>query len=140
MESDGAPRLPLFASRKNRGLVLADIGFGIRNIESPYSRLIPFFINLNRIQFDRKYTAVDRIQQLGFPPRNVRHIVLTHLDFDRAGGKRGFPKSDGARKAVPDGGRATPLPLHRAGALPRATVGGFKIFLATHHTTSNGDE
>lgn len=38
----------------DRGLVLIDTGFGLRDIESPYSRLSPFFIHFNRIQFDRK--------------------------------------------------------------------------------------
>ena len=77
----------------NRGLVLVDTGFGTRDIQSPYSHLSPFFIHFNGIQFDRKYTAVDRIQQLGFSPRDVRHIVLTHLDFDRAGGLEDFPEA-----------------------------------------------
>lgn len=77
----------------NRGLVLVDTGFGTRDIQSPYSRLSPFFIHFNGIQFDRKYTAVDRIQQLGFSPRDVRHIVLTHLDFDHAGGLEDFPEA-----------------------------------------------
>jgi glyoxylase-like metal-dependent hydrolase (beta-lactamase superfamily II) len=77
----------------NRGLVLVDTGFGMRDIQSPYSRLSPFFINFNRIQFDRKYTAVDRIEKLGFSPRDVRHIVLTHLDFDHAGGLEDFPEA-----------------------------------------------
>lgn len=74
-----------------RGLVLIDTGFGLRDIESPYSRLSPFFIHFNNIQFDRKYTAVDRIEQLGFSAKDVRHIILTHLDFDHAGGLEDFP-------------------------------------------------
>ncbi|MGL5804527.1 MAG: MBL fold metallo-hydrolase, partial [Xenococcaceae cyanobacterium] len=61
----------------DRGLVLIDTGFGLRDIESPYSRLSPFFIHFNNIQFDRKYTAVDRIEQLGFSAKDVRHIILT---------------------------------------------------------------
>jgi glyoxylase-like metal-dependent hydrolase (beta-lactamase superfamily II) len=77
----------------NRGLVLVDTGFGTRDIQSPYSRLSPFFIHFNGIQFDRQYTAVDRIQQLGFSPKDVRHIVLTHLDFDHAGGLEDFPEA-----------------------------------------------
>jgi metal-dependent hydrolase (beta-lactamase superfamily II) len=54
----------------------------------PYSRLSPFFIHFNGIQFDRKYTAIDQLERLGFSARDVRHIVLTHLDFDHAGGWR----------------------------------------------------
>jgi len=74
-----------------QGLVLIDTGFGLRDIEAPYSRLSPFFIQVNGIQFDRKYTALYQLEQLGFDANDVRHIVLTHLDFDHAGGLEDFP-------------------------------------------------
>ena len=77
----------------NQGLVLVDTGFGQRDIKAPLSRLSPFFMNLNRIQFEKKYTAVAAIEKLGFNPRDVRHIVLTHLDFDHAGGLEDFPEA-----------------------------------------------
>ncbi|WP_260446090.1 MBL fold metallo-hydrolase [Nostoc sp. UCD120] len=77
----------------NQGLVLIDTGFGQRDIQAPLSRLSPFFMNLNRIQFEEKYTAVAAIEQLGLNPRDVRHIVLTHLDFDHAGGLEDFPEA-----------------------------------------------
>jgi len=77
----------------NQGLVLIDTGFGLRDVNSPYSRLSPFFIHFNGIQFDRKYTAIDQVERLGFSARDVRHIVLTHLDFDHAGGLEDFPEA-----------------------------------------------
>ena len=77
----------------NQGLVLIDTGFGQRDIKAPLSRLSPFFMNLNRIKFEQKYTAVAAIEQLGLNPRDVRHIVLTHLDFDHAGGLEDFPEA-----------------------------------------------
>ncbi|MBD1874775.1 MBL fold metallo-hydrolase [Nodosilinea sp. FACHB-131] len=77
----------------NRELVLIDTGFGLRDVQAPYSRLSPFFIHFNNIQFDRKYTAIEQIQHLGFSPSDVRHIVLTHLDFDHAGGLEDFPEA-----------------------------------------------
>ncbi|NJL23586.1 MAG: MBL fold metallo-hydrolase, partial [Leptolyngbyaceae cyanobacterium SM1_3_5] len=70
----------------NQGLVLVDTGFGLRDVRSPDSRLSPFFIHVNNIQFESKYTAIEQIEQLGFSAQDVRHIVLTHLDFDHAGG------------------------------------------------------
>ncbi|MGL4618680.1 MBL fold metallo-hydrolase [Chroococcidiopsis sp.] len=76
-----------------QGLVLIDTGFGQRDIEAPYSRLSPFFIQVNRIQFDRKYTALHQLEQLGFSANDVRHIVVTHLDFDHAGGLEDFPEA-----------------------------------------------
>src|SRR5690606_24003733 len=38
-------------------------------------------------------TAVRQIERLGFRARDVRHIVLTHLDFDHAGGLDDFPEA-----------------------------------------------
>ncbi len=42
-------------------------------------------------------TAARQIEALGFAASDVRHIVLTHLDFDHAGGLEDFP---GARVHV----------------------------------------
>lgn len=72
------------------GLVLIDTGFGLGDIEAPYSRLSPLFIQVNGIQFDRKYTALHQIGQLGFEANDVRHIVLTHLDARPCRRSRGF--------------------------------------------------
>ncbi len=77
----------------NQGLVLIDTGFGVRDVKAPLSRLSPFFMNVNRIQFEEKYTARAQIEQLGFKVSDVRHIVLTHLDFDHAGGLEDFPEA-----------------------------------------------
>ena len=75
----------------DQGLVLVDTGFGERDVEHPYERLSPLFIHLNRIQFDRRVTALGQVERLGFSRRDVRNIVLTHLDFDHAGGLEDFP-------------------------------------------------
>lgn len=77
----------------DQGLVLVDTGFGQQDVQSPYSRLSPFFVHFNNIQFDRKYTAIEQVKQLGFSASDVRHIVLTHLDFDHAGGLEDFPEA-----------------------------------------------
>lgn len=77
----------------SQGLVLVDTGFGTQDVRSPYQRLSPFFVHFNNIQFDRKYTALAQVEKLGFSARDVRHIVLTHLDFDHAGGLEDFPEA-----------------------------------------------
>ncbi len=73
------------------GLVLVDTGFGLRDVRDPRSRLSAFFLTLLSPDFREEMTALRQIEKLGFDPRDVRHIVLTHLDFDHAGGLDDFP-------------------------------------------------
>jgi glyoxylase-like metal-dependent hydrolase (beta-lactamase superfamily II) len=75
------------------GLVLVDTGFGTRDIAHPTRRLSPFFLTLNNIQLRREETALAQVRALGFDPADVRHIVVTHLDFDHAGGLEDFPNA-----------------------------------------------
>ena len=72
------------------GLVLIDTGFGMRDIYKPKKRSSPYLRALVRPKFDVEETAVKQIRRLGFHPSDVRHIVLTHLDFDHAGGLDDF--------------------------------------------------
>jgi glyoxylase-like metal-dependent hydrolase (beta-lactamase superfamily II) len=73
------------------GLVLIDTGLGLRDVVDPASRLSKFFLGLVAPDFREEMTAVSQVVKLGFDPRDVRHIVLTHLDFDHAGGLDDFP-------------------------------------------------
>lgn len=75
------------------GLVLVDTGFGTRDVDHPGQRLSGFFLALNNIQLRREETAVAQVRALGFAPEDVRHIVVTHLDFDHAGGIEDFPNA-----------------------------------------------
>ena len=72
------------------GLVLVDTGFGLGDVREP-SRLPGFFRVLNNIQRRESLTARARVEALGFSVADVRHIILTHLDFDHAGGLTDFP-------------------------------------------------
>ena len=72
-------------------LVLVDTGLGLRDVASPRSRLSGFFLFLLSPEFREEATAVRQVRRLGYDPRDVRHIVLTHLDFDHAGGLDDFP-------------------------------------------------
>ena len=73
------------------GLVLVDTGLGTRDVAATYPRLSHFFTALLRPRLDLAETARVQIERLGFSPADVRHIVLTHLDFDHAGGLDDFP-------------------------------------------------
>lgn len=76
------------------GLVLVDTGFGLRDVADPASRLSRFFLLLLRPEFRAQMTAFRQIERMGLDPRDVRHIVMTHLDFDHAGGMDDFPDAD----------------------------------------------
>ena len=73
------------------GLVLVDTGFGTEDMARPRPRLPGVFIRLAGIRFDPLDTALEQVRERGFKPQDVRHIVLTHLDFDHAGGITDFP-------------------------------------------------
>lgn len=75
------------------GLILVDTGFGTRDIGYPHQRLSEFFLKLNNIQLRPEETAVRQIRMLGFDPKDVRHILVSHLDFDHAGGLEDFPNA-----------------------------------------------
>lgn len=73
------------------GLVLVDTGYGLRDVEDPAGRLSKFFLALLKPDLRRELTAVRQIRSMGWRPEDVRHIVLSHLDFDHAGGLDDFP-------------------------------------------------
>lgn len=75
----------------DHGLILVDTGFGLRDMRRPLERMSPLWLYLDNIQLDERLTAVRQIEAMGFDPRDVRHIVMTHLDFDHAGGLEDFP-------------------------------------------------
>ena len=74
------------------GLVLVDTGFGTRDIEGK-TGLPRWFKQVVGPALDHQETAVEQVRALGFDPKDVRHIVVTHLDLDHAGGLCDFPEA-----------------------------------------------
>jgi glyoxylase-like metal-dependent hydrolase (beta-lactamase superfamily II) len=77
----------------SHGLVLVDTGLGLEDVRAPFPRLSRLYANMLRIQLDERATALRQVEGLGFDAGDVRHIVLTHLDFDHAGGIADFPQA-----------------------------------------------
>lgn len=75
------------------GLVLVDTGFGTSDVDTPRRSLPLSFRLLTNPLLQRAETAVQQIARLGHDPADVRHVVLTHLDVDHAGGLRDFPRA-----------------------------------------------
>jgi glyoxylase-like metal-dependent hydrolase (beta-lactamase superfamily II) len=72
------------------GLVLVDSGIGQADIADPATTLGSQFLSRTRPRLAVEETAVHQVRQLGFWPQDVRHIVLTHLHRDHAGGISDF--------------------------------------------------
>lgn len=75
------------------GLVLIDTGLGLEDVRHPEARLATFFRNVCRPERKEEHTAIRQIEALGFKASDVKHIVITHLDFDHAGGISDFPEA-----------------------------------------------
>jgi glyoxylase-like metal-dependent hydrolase (beta-lactamase superfamily II) len=72
------------------GLVLVDTGVGLIDMP-PRHTLGRYFETLVRPALDPDQTALRQVERLGFSSDDVRHIVMTHLDLDHAGGLPDFP-------------------------------------------------
>ncbi len=74
-----------------QGLVLVDTGYGVQDVQHPHARLPHLWPAILNVRLHERDTALRQVEALGFSARDVRHIVLTHLDFDHAGGLEDFP-------------------------------------------------
>lgn len=73
------------------GLVLVDTGLGVADCLSP-GRVPEGFRRLVRPALDPGEAAIHQIRdELRLDPTEVRHVVITHLDLDHAGGLADFP-------------------------------------------------
>lgn len=77
----------------DQGLVLVDTGLGTADITDPRPRLSGFFLAMMRPRLDPAETALRQVTRAGFSASDVRHIVVTHLDFDHVGGLGDFPQA-----------------------------------------------
>ncbi|MFF0628372.1 MBL fold metallo-hydrolase [Streptomyces sp. NPDC004296] len=75
------------------GLVLVETGFGTQATHRPEEWLGRRFLRESSPVLDAEQPVVRQIARLGFDPGDVRHIVLTHLDLDHAGGLVDFPQA-----------------------------------------------
>ena len=97
---DGASR-GLFANvvthclliETDHGLVLVDTGYGLQDVWYPHPAARALWPAVLNVDYRERETALMQVTALGFSARDVRHIVLTHLDFDHAGGIEDFPEA-----------------------------------------------
>lgn len=81
----------LLIETERSGLVLVDTGLGLADLANPAARLGRAMSAVMRVRSREEETAIRQVQALGYAPEDVRHVVLTHMDFDHAGGLTDFP-------------------------------------------------
>ena len=74
------------------GLALVDTGLGSGDVADPM-RLGRRWVQQVSPRLDSAETAAAQVRALGYRIDDVRHILLTHLDLDHAGGLPDFPKA-----------------------------------------------
>ncbi len=109
----------LLVETPNDGLLLVDTGLGRADMAHPGQRLGRAFNALLRPQPDPAATAHAQVQALGFRVEDVRHILLTHLDLDHAGGLPDFPEAQVHVLADEHAAAMNPGLRERARYLPR---------------------
>ncbi|HEX8820494.1 MAG TPA: MBL fold metallo-hydrolase [Archangium sp.] len=77
----------------NAGLVLVDTALGLDDLQAESHRSVRKQLGLLRPKLDPEETMARQVERLGYRREDVRHIVLTHLDVDHAGGLADFPRA-----------------------------------------------
>lgn len=72
------------------GLIVVDTGFGTQECERP-SLLPRAFRTIVGPKLEVDACVVRQVEAMGFDADDVRHVVVTHLDVDHAGGLPDFP-------------------------------------------------
>lgn len=80
----------LLLETERDGLILVDTGFGTRDVMNQ-TGLSRAFRTVVGPTLDPAEPARAQIADLGLDPADVRHLVVTHLDLDHAGGIPDFP-------------------------------------------------
>lgn len=81
----------LLVETERDGLLLIDTGFGTAEVRDPRGTLGTAFAVGAGVRVSDATTALAQVKALGFSPADVRHIAVTHLDLDHAGGLADFP-------------------------------------------------
>ncbi len=95
------------------GLVLVDTGVVGQDARQSREAHHPAFLAVDNPRLDPAESAAAQVRALGFRTEDVRHVVMTHLDFDHAAGLVDFPGAtvhlsvqEAAAARRPDGAKA----------------------------------
>jgi glyoxylase-like metal-dependent hydrolase (beta-lactamase superfamily II) len=83
---------PAALVRHPRGLLLIDTGLG-PEIDQQFDENMPWLLK-PLMDYEKGADAHTALSQAGVDPRSVKHILLTHLHWDHAGGLESFPEAE----------------------------------------------
>ncbi len=81
----------LVVETEAHGVVLIDSGFGLDDVRDFQGRYGRIFNLLARPELHEEMTALRQLEALGYDRADVRHVIVTHMDLDHAGGIADFP-------------------------------------------------
>jgi glyoxylase-like metal-dependent hydrolase (beta-lactamase superfamily II) len=81
----------LLVETDGHGLILVDTGVGSADVRDPKGRLGAAFVAAVGMGKAPIKTAAEHVTSRGYALKDVRHILVTHLDLDHAGGLGDFP-------------------------------------------------
>lgn len=84
----------VLAIETEQGLVLVDTALGIEAMAALEAWTSTPFVRVVRPEPDEARTALRQLEALGFSATDVRHVIITHLDLDHAGGLADFPAAE----------------------------------------------
>ena len=82
----------LLVERKDT-LLLVDTGAALQDATDPAKRFGKHFVWSSNPRIEKQRCAISRVRALGYDPKDVTDIVLTHLDLDHAAGLVDFPNA-----------------------------------------------
>lgn len=82
---------PAFLIEHPSALVLFDTGLSPRAISDPVGYYGEELVIGMKMRFSTEQRVDSRLAELGIRPRDVKHVVISHLHIDHAGGMCAFP-------------------------------------------------
>lgn len=119
------------------GPVLIDTGTVSADTAQAFRAHSPVFRVVDRIRLERSEAVASQLRALGHRPEDVKHVVMTHLDFDHAAGLVDFPAAAvhlSSLEAEAARDRDTPIAYHRyrpaqwGRPAPHALEAGWRLY------------
>jgi glyoxylase-like metal-dependent hydrolase (beta-lactamase superfamily II) len=73
------------------GVILVDAGYGRRTAKDPQDYPGKLAADLFRLKVPPEGPVVERLDEIGHVPEDVRHVLATHMHSDHVGGVEDFP-------------------------------------------------